>query len=222
MYNIIVYSYDALFTVNRFKCLRGATFRGKIMTFIVKKRKQAILDGENTYFTGKPCVNGHISYRYVQSGTCYECINGSRINHNSDTAMKRQKRLKEAAAAIRTKQEATAAAVRDRETLQSRFVYPNVECHPEDVAVLKAAVVAFAMMRVPTATEADVWRSKAPTHGVLYKVRCHADDVPAVRALAQGMYAARTRAQLEQKAQELLRKVEGEGWQDTTPPINFK
>ena len=41
-------------------------------------RKDAISLGLRKYYTGEPCRNGHIAERYVQSGTCQECINGSR------------------------------------------------------------------------------------------------------------------------------------------------
>lgn len=33
--------------------------------------------GASRYFTGEACRNGHINYRYTQSGTCVDCILGS-------------------------------------------------------------------------------------------------------------------------------------------------
>ena len=36
-------------------------------------RSEAILAGLSTYSTGKPCVNGHISDRYVANWTCVTC-----------------------------------------------------------------------------------------------------------------------------------------------------
>lgn len=36
-------------------------------------RKAAILKGMNSYFTGKPCVNGHIAERRVYDWKCREC-----------------------------------------------------------------------------------------------------------------------------------------------------
>lgn len=44
---------------------------------IITTRREAKLVGMSKYFTGKPCKNGHVAERYVQSGTCSECINGS-------------------------------------------------------------------------------------------------------------------------------------------------
>lgn len=37
-------------------------------------RRVARAQMKNTYFTGVPCKNGHLAYRYVQSGTCSQCI----------------------------------------------------------------------------------------------------------------------------------------------------
>lgn len=37
-------------------------------------RRQALIAGELTYFTGKPCKNGHIAPRYVSTGGCLECL----------------------------------------------------------------------------------------------------------------------------------------------------
>lgn len=40
---------------------------------IIKKRKADEL-GLTYYLTGKPCVNGHYSYRYTKHGNCLACI----------------------------------------------------------------------------------------------------------------------------------------------------
>jgi hypothetical protein len=44
----------------------------------IMTRKQASAKGLSKYFTGSPCKNNHIAERYVQSGTCEECIRESR------------------------------------------------------------------------------------------------------------------------------------------------
>lgn len=38
----------------------------------IKTRQQAILDGDKSYFTGKPCKHGHISPRLIM-GACLDC-----------------------------------------------------------------------------------------------------------------------------------------------------
>lgn len=42
------------------------------MTEVVT-RKQAKALGLKTYFTGKPCINGHVDERYTLSGSCLTC-----------------------------------------------------------------------------------------------------------------------------------------------------
>lgn len=37
-------------------------------------RHNALLEGKDRYFTGRPCKNGHIAFRYAQSGTCSACM----------------------------------------------------------------------------------------------------------------------------------------------------
>ena len=36
-------------------------------------RKDAVVAGLSTYFTGKPCTHGHIARRYVKNWTCVTC-----------------------------------------------------------------------------------------------------------------------------------------------------
>jgi hypothetical protein len=38
-------------------------------------RNDAQARGLRKFFTGKPCKNGHIAERYVQNGTCVQCLN---------------------------------------------------------------------------------------------------------------------------------------------------
>ena len=42
------------------------------------ERKFAAAANLKTYFTGKACRNGHVAYRYTQSGACSECVMGVR------------------------------------------------------------------------------------------------------------------------------------------------
>ena len=46
------------------------------MTTIIT-RKEAKIAGLTKYFTAKECRNGHLAERYVQSGSCSQCINGN-------------------------------------------------------------------------------------------------------------------------------------------------
>jgi hypothetical protein len=39
----------------------------------LRSRQQALAQGETRYYTGKPCVRGHLSWRATVNGTCAEC-----------------------------------------------------------------------------------------------------------------------------------------------------
>lgn len=44
-------------------------------------RDDAMRAGLKKYFTGIPCVNGHISERYVRGYECIACLNGSNAGY---------------------------------------------------------------------------------------------------------------------------------------------
>ena len=43
-------------------------------TRLGQERDQARLLGRVRYFTGRPCIHGHVAERYVKSGNCVECL----------------------------------------------------------------------------------------------------------------------------------------------------
>jgi hypothetical protein len=43
------------------------------MKGLPSKRKEALAKGSSWYYTGKPCVNGHVTKRLASNGYCYEC-----------------------------------------------------------------------------------------------------------------------------------------------------
>lgn len=56
-------------------------------------RAQAIAAGLNTYFTDKPCTNGHIAKRYTRSAACYECIRANVQRSRDDHSAAQQARV---------------------------------------------------------------------------------------------------------------------------------
>jgi hypothetical protein len=52
---------------------RQSWLKNKNIRNVRNERTYAISMGEQTYFTGKPCKNGHISPRYTKSKTCVDC-----------------------------------------------------------------------------------------------------------------------------------------------------
>lgn len=47
-------------------------------------RKEAILAKEKWYYTGKPCLKGHLSRRLTIDGSCQEC---REVNQKSERAI---------------------------------------------------------------------------------------------------------------------------------------
>lgn len=152
------------------------------------------------YFTGIPCKNGHLTYRYTSSGACSGCIreNNRPLSDQATTARKEAKAL---------------------------LVQVRLRCYEVDRDALAAAVWSFAVMRNPVITLGDVDPRLLPqdkTAGTgLYAFYCHSEDVPQVRQLADGMLNGHSidanagRAKAIAAAQRYVEP-------DTTPPMSFK
>lgn len=57
------------------------------------ERKEAIALKLKTYETGRPCIKGHLAYRYTSTGSCSMCINGENKNAKSETFLQRAERV---------------------------------------------------------------------------------------------------------------------------------
>lgn len=137
----------------------------------IKSRADAKKAGENTYFTGEPCKNGHIAKRYVQSGTCAGCIRAA--NGSNDDPTKDARR--EAGA---------------------NLVQVKIRCFDVDLEFIKATAWAFGITRYPVLTMIDVYPGLLPTDHAggqgLRKFNVHVDDVEALRKIAYDSMAARS------------------------------
>lgn len=150
----------------------------------ITDRKVAIAHNLKTYFTGKPCKNGHLAPRYTKSGACQICVNGEPGTHTVEA--------KEAAAAAMVDKNAKlAAAIAEREATQQReaarsehknnvtklkFVVPD-----RDWPDFRAVVIAVTQSTFPELTDDDIAPSKLrkPNSGVglgLYTVMCQISD----------------------------------------------
>lgn len=135
-------------------------------------RSDAKRVGEKTYFTGQPCIHGHIAKRYTRSGGCAECINGTMSPEEAASKEARQ-----------------AAAV--------NLVQVKVRCYDVDLEFIKATAWAFGITRYPVLMMGDVYPGFLPTGDRggaqgLYKFNCHVDDVEALRKIANDSMSARS------------------------------
>lgn len=86
----------------------------------IKTRKQAAEAGEDKYFTGRPCIHGHVGARYTSSGICCACNVAAATKYNKQMRQKMVARI------------------------QGHFSYPS---HPDDVAALLAYAQALDIQR---------------------------------------------------------------------------
>lgn len=152
-------------------------------------RADAKKAGLKTYFTDAPCKNGHKSYRYVQSGTCSQCINGDRIT---------------------TKDPNLAA----RREAKAQMIQVRLRIFDDDREHVGAALWALAVMRWPELTQGDVDPRLLPkdkTAGTgLYSFNCHDDDLATAREIAAQSLKSR-RVDVEARRAEVLSRLQATG-----------
>jgi hypothetical protein len=174
----------------------------KIMEII--SRAEAKQKQKSTYFTGQPCKHGHVTYRYTQSGTCSQCINGDHKRIVDPNSMAR----KEA---------------------KAQLVQVRVRAFDDDRDNIAAAAWALAVMRFPILTQGDVDPRLLPgdrTAGTgLYAFYCHEADVGTLRAIAAAAINQRGALNAQAvaaKREEVLRANLAAADIDTAPPMSFK
>lgn len=48
-----------------------------------EERYKAQVEGKDRYFTGRPCKNGHIDFRYTDHGSCVSCMREASERHQA-------------------------------------------------------------------------------------------------------------------------------------------
>jgi len=178
---------------------KNSIFRGKTMQSYTS-RGEAKLRQQSQYFTGLPCKNGHVTYRYTSSGACSGCIR----QHNKPLSG------------------ATEIA---RKNAKAQLVQIRLRCHHVDREALAAAMWSFALMRYPELTLRDIDPHLLPKdadgNAGLFAFYCHLDDVAAARGLADKLLKTHhiNIEDAQQKAKEIALGYLGP---DTTPPMSFK
>ena len=123
------------------------------------ERPEAIRLGHNTYETGRECKNGHLTYRYTQSGTCAGCISDSqgRISDSQgriSARVQREARLNAGVDEERTKGELREA--------RAQLIQVKLRAFVDDLEAIKAAAHAFAVMRCPALQMGHVYPALLP------------------------------------------------------------
>lgn len=136
------------------------------------ERQAAMRKGLTKFYTGRPCKNGHLSYRYVKSGGCAACIqlaNGRSVDDPN---------------------------VEARRAAKSQLVQVKFRLFDVDLEVFKAAAYAIALARFPVLQVGDVFPGLLPldkeSGTALYKFNCHEGDISQLREIAESLRRARS------------------------------
>lgn len=140
-------------------------------TMNILTREEARRHGEPKYFTGIPCKNGHVTYRYTQSGTCSACIRS--YSSSPETLQQDQRR---------------------RDNL-SRLVTFRARVADIDQSFISEMVLASVRMREPGALMRDVRKGGAGRGRVdrssVHEFHCFAEDLEQLRTAAGLIFDSR-------------------------------
>jgi hypothetical protein len=140
----------------------------------VMTRKQALAAGLNSYFTGKPCLNGHVAERYTPSGACKECL------------AEAQRGVRRPRGHERTP---------ERTAQLEGLVMMRLRAVPADEATLLDTVAALTVARRPLLHAADVVGARQgtkPAGGtLLYHVNVDPLDMPMIKDVERALRLAR-------------------------------
>ena|ERR1700731_3040976 len=53
---------------------RGVAMSKGMQFTMHKSRREALEKGEKSFFTGVPCIRGHVAKRSTENGSCYACL----------------------------------------------------------------------------------------------------------------------------------------------------
>lgn len=126
-------------------------------------RSEAKAQGLTQYFTGVPCKNGHLTYRYTSSGACAGCIR----EHNKPTAN---------------------SVISVRKQLRSEFVQKRFRLYESDVGIFGTSVWAMATEILPGVGLSDVALNVAPSDRAggtgMYAFMCHPSHIEELLSIA--------------------------------------
>lgn len=144
-------------------------------------RAEAQAAGIGKYYTGEPCLRGHVAPRYTQSGTCCQCLRGSVPLASADFPP-------DALAAIAAHR--SERAMRDHAL--SMLAEIKVWAHVADIAAIRDAAVACCIGIYPHLTPDDVAVRVGATaaDGIFgqYRLKVPAEYIMTVRQLS-AMYS---------------------------------
>lgn len=160
----------------------------------ILQRKDAKSAGLPTYYTGKLCKNGHLNYRYTNSGACKDCVHESaalvRVAPSADASQAVLARAAALDAAAQKKANAVEAAERRRATMRDltkKYFIVNPKNWPE----VRSVIYMLTQCRYPELTEVDIVPDKCAIKPIgaswQYCVNINAEDFTAIQVVSDGV-----------------------------------
>lgn len=158
----------------------------------ITSRSEARSRGLSQYFTGIPCRNGHVTYRYTQSGTCSGCI-----------------RSYSAPPEVLQQRVETRSRIGEMISFRARI-------HTSDLAFFRSIVIGASQVREPGVRPSDCWRNSVGTgsdnNTAVYTFSCFTEDVENLKQTALQLFKAHcvSFAEIERRKAEILRGLQKE------------
>lgn len=170
------------------------------------ERDIAKATGAIKYFTGRPCVNGHVAPRYTQSGTCSECLRG-------------------AAAGMRSERDISP----EISVFIANLAEINLRAEERNAGLLRETAAKLCVARCPGLRPEQVTSRWYPANvagnTALYRVKVHPDDIGFMRDMADGLLTSsgELTAQVRDRIHGLpageWERVYGQGSSGTRPTL---
>lgn len=126
-----------------------------------------------TYFTGAPCRNNHLTFRYTNNGCCSACVKAANDQIRNPGAI----------------------AVPNFREISSNLIQFKVRLFDNDLDFFRMILFNAARMHEPAIRMRDLWGkdtgSNRDSGTALYRFSCFAADVQGLRDTAQKLFDAR-------------------------------
>lgn len=163
-------------------------------------RSEARNRGLSQYFTNLPCKNGHVAYRYTQSGTCSGCIRS--YSTPSPEFVEQRQNMNKARANMET------------------MVSFRSRVFSEDFAFFRSLVLAAALEHEPLITTRDIFNggkgSSSMENSAVYIFNCFAEDMEHLRMMAVEMFNAKCRIDTTAHRARIQAELDGKAVTDET------
>lgn len=155
----------------------------------ILSRKDAQRAGIGQYYTAKPCIHGHLSHRYTQSGACAACVAISSCRARG-TEHDGNVRPHETLDRERIAKIAKMMAERDaKQEALMQLVEVRLLVHPQHVRIVLDTAVGLILNAFPCLERPEVMPPSHPVRGTpIYRIRLPVEHVGLIREIAAELW----------------------------------